>query len=63
MLMVMLVQLCYMLVTPFSSFAIAGSVADGGCILFLFMLSAEQGCLLGFFALIVAVNISGGFFC
>ena len=58
-----LVQLCCMLVTPFSCFVCAGSVADGGCNPFLLMLHVEQGCLLGFFALIVVVTTSGGFCC
>ena len=60
---VMLVQVCYMLVITFSCFFIAVSVADGGCISFLLILYVEQGCLLGFFALIVMVTARGGFCC
>ena len=52
-------QLCCMLVTPFSCLVFGGSVADGGCILFLLMLHVEQGCLLGFFASINCVSIPG----
>ena len=47
----------------FSCFFIAVSVADGGCIPFLLILHVEQGCLLGFFALIVVVTARGGFCC
>ena len=59
----MLVQVCCMLVITFSCFFIAVSVADGGCIPFLSILHVEQGCLLGFFALIVVVTARGGFCC
>ena len=52
-----------MLVITFSCFFIAVSVADGGFILFLLMLHVEQGCLLGFFALIIVVTARGGFCC
>ena len=50
-------------VITFSCFFIAVSVADGGCIPFLLILYVEQGCLLGFFALIVVVTAIGGFCC
>ena len=59
----MLVRVCCMLVITFSCFFIAVSVADGGCIPFLLILHVEQGCLLGFFALIVVVTARGGFCC
>ena len=56
-------QLCCILVTPFSCFVIAGSVADGGCITFLLMPYVIKVVLLGFFALIVVVTICGWFCC
>ena len=56
----MLAQLCCMLVTPFGSFVISGSVADGGGVPF-FYAACEQGCLLGFFPLMVVINTSSGF--
>ena len=52
-----------MLVITFNCFFIAVSVADGGCIPFILILHVEQGCLLGFFALIVVVTARGGFCC
>ena len=49
---------CYEIVThyPFRLY-------NRGCIPFLLILHVEQGCLLGFFALIVVVTARGGFCC